>query len=131
MERRSRVDQRTQPLQVVGSSVRFDNAAQVVNFDIEFNHKPDFFTLDASGRQLDSWQISLDTMPFTKLGDTAHCHLAASFRDPYPVDAEGHLWFRDTPIKGGLELNGGTACIGDAPGLGAELDLGKLEAMAG
>jgi hypothetical protein len=52
-----------QPLQVVGSSVRFDNAAQVVNFDIEFNHKPDFFTLDASGRQLDSWQISLDTMP--------------------------------------------------------------------
>jgi hypothetical protein len=52
-----------QPLKVVGSSVRFDNAAQVVNFEIEFNHKPDFFTLDAGGRQLDSWQISVDTMP--------------------------------------------------------------------
>ena len=75
--------------------------------------------------------ISLDTMPFTKLGDTAHCHLAASFRDPYPIDAEGHLWFRDTPIKGGLEIDGGTARISDAPGLGAEFDLEKLEAMAG
>lgn len=74
--------------------------------------------------------ISLDTMPFTKLGDTAHCHLAASLRDPYPVDAEGHLWFQDTPIRGGLELSGGTASIGDAPGLGVELDLEKLEAMA-
>lgn len=74
--------------------------------------------------------ISLDTMPFTKLGDTAHCHLAASLRDPYPIDAEGHLWFRDTPIVGGLELDGGTARIGDAPGLGVELDMAKLEAMA-
>ena len=74
--------------------------------------------------------ISLDTMPFTKLGDTAHCHLAAAFRDPYPIDAEGHLWFADTPIKGGVELDGGSARIGDAPGLGVELDMAKLEAMA-
>ncbi len=74
--------------------------------------------------------MSLDTMPFTKLGDTAHCHLAAAFRDPYPIDAEGHLWFADTPINGGLELDGGTARIGDAPGLGCELDLEKLESMA-
>ena len=74
--------------------------------------------------------ISLDTMPFTKLGDTAHCHLAAAFRDPYPIDAEGHLWFRDTPITGGVELDGGTARISDAPGLGVELDMVKLEAMA-
>lgn len=74
--------------------------------------------------------ISLDTMPFTKLGDTAHCHLAAALRDHYPVDAEGHLWFADTPIRGGLELDGGTARISEAPGLGCELDMAKLERMA-
>ncbi len=74
--------------------------------------------------------ISLDTMPFTKLGDTAHCHLAAALRDPYPVDAEGHLWFQDTPIVGGLELEGGTARLSDEPGLGCELNLEKLERMA-
>jgi L-alanine-DL-glutamate epimerase-like enolase superfamily enzyme len=37
--------------------------------------------------------VSLDTMPFTKLGDTANCHLAAAIRDPYPIDVEGHQWF--------------------------------------
>lgn len=74
--------------------------------------------------------ISLDTMPFTKLGDTAHCHLAAALRDHYPVDAEGHLWFADTPIRGGLELSGGKAHISDEPGLGCELDMEKLEQMA-
>ena len=52
-----------QPLRVVGSSVKFDAAGQVVDFELEFNHKPDFFTLDAAGRQIDSWQISIDTMP--------------------------------------------------------------------
>jgi len=48
--------------------------------------------------------ISLDTMPFTKLGDTALCHLAATIRDPYPVDDEGYLWFEITPFTGGIEL---------------------------
>src|SRR5690606_13125174 len=75
--------------------------------------------------------VRLDALPLTKLGDTAHRHLAAAVRDPAPLHAEGHLWFRDTPIKGGLEIDGGTARIGDAPGLGAEFDLEKLEAMAG
>jgi len=35
--------------------------------------------------------VSFDTMPFTMLGDTALCHLVATARDPYPVDAVGHL----------------------------------------
>ncbi len=66
--------------------------------------------------------ISLDTMPFTKLGDTALCHLAATLRDAYPIDAEGHLWFERTPFTGGLDLRDGRAVISDAPGLGVELD---------
>ncbi len=73
--------------------------------------------------------ISLDTMPFTKLGDTAACHLAATLRDPYPVDAEGHLWFEDTPFRGGLKIKNGRASIGAAPGFGVELDEVKLKAM--
>jgi L-alanine-DL-glutamate epimerase-like enolase superfamily enzyme len=73
--------------------------------------------------------ISLDTMPFTKLGDTAACHLAATLRDPYPVDAEGHLWFEDTPFRGGLEIIAGTARIGSDPGFGVEIDEEKLKAM--
>ena len=40
---------------------------------------------------------------FTKLGDTAFCHLVATIKDPYPVDAEGHLWFKTTPFRGGVE----------------------------
>jgi len=71
--------------------------------------------------------ISLDTMPFTKLGDTAMCHLGAIIRDPYPVDAEGHLWFEDTPFTGGIELRGGRAILPKAAGIGVELDEKKLK----
>jgi len=73
--------------------------------------------------------ISLDTMPFTKLGDTAACHLGAIIRDPYPVDAEGHLWFADTPFSGGIELKNGRAYLPNKPGLGVELDEVKLKTM--
>lgn len=73
--------------------------------------------------------VSLDTMPFTRLGDTANCHLGATIRDPYPVDAEGHLWFADTPFRGGLEISKGKARIKPEPGFGVELDEEKLRAM--
>ena len=73
--------------------------------------------------------VSLDTMPFTKLGDTANCHLGATIRDPFPVDAEGHLWFEDTPFRGGLEITDGRARINSEPGFGVELDEAKLQAM--
>ena len=66
--------------------------------------------------------ISVDTMPFTKLGDTANCHLAATIKDPYPVDAEGHLWFDANPFRGGIEIRNGRATLPKEPGLGVELD---------
>jgi len=66
--------------------------------------------------------ISVDTMPFTKLGDTANCHLAATIKDPYPVDAEGHLWFDANPFRGGIEIRNGRATLPKGPGLGVELD---------
>ena len=76
-----------------------------------------------------SMGISVDTMPFTKLGDTANCHLAATIKDPYPVDAEGHLWFETTPLKGGIEIKNGRAILSKAPGLGMELDEELLRSM--
>ncbi len=73
--------------------------------------------------------VSLDTMPFTKLGDTAMCHLGATIRDPFPVDAEGHLWFEETPFVGGIELDGARARLPKEPGLGVEVDEGLLERL--
>jgi len=73
--------------------------------------------------------VSIDTMPFTKLGDTAICHLAATIKDPYPVDAEGHLWFEADPFKGGIEIKNGKAILPESPGLGVELDEEKLRSM--
>lgn len=73
--------------------------------------------------------VSLDTMPFTLLGDTANAHLAATIRDAHPVDAEGFQWFADTPFRGGLDLRDGRVRLSRTPGLGVELDEKKLQAM--
>jgi len=73
--------------------------------------------------------VSLDTMPFTLLGDTANAHLAATLRDAYPADLEGGLWFADTPFRGGVELRAGRAHLPRKPGLGVEIDEKKLRAM--
>jgi len=73
--------------------------------------------------------VSIDTMPFTLLGDTAHCHLAATIRDPYPVDAEGHLWFEDTPFTGGIKIHNGKVTLPDTPGIGVDIDMEKLSSL--
>jgi L-alanine-DL-glutamate epimerase-like enolase superfamily enzyme len=66
--------------------------------------------------------VSLDTMPFTLLGDTMLCHLGATIRRHYPLDAEGHTFFAGVSFTGGVELSGGRARIHGAPGLGVEVD---------
>jgi L-alanine-DL-glutamate epimerase-like enolase superfamily enzyme len=66
--------------------------------------------------------VSLDTMPFTLLGDTMLCHLGATIRRHYPLDAEGHTFFEALPFSGGVTLSGGRAIIGDAPGFGVTVD---------
>lgn len=70
--------------------------------------------------------ISIDTNPFTKVGDTALCHLAAVVEDAFPLAAEGHTWFEPPQVRnltrGGLEMSGGKVRISDAPGLGVDFD---------
>ncbi|MCP4383062.1 MAG: hypothetical protein GY798_16845 [Hyphomicrobiales bacterium] len=74
--------------------------------------------------------VSLDTMPFTALGNTMLCHLAATIKTAYPLDAEGHTFFEDSPFRGGLELRGGRAHISDTPGFGVVIDEQVLTTMA-
>lgn len=70
--------------------------------------------------------VSVDTNPYTILGDTATCHIAAAIRSHYPVDCEGHLSFIDLgeePLfRGGITFAAGRARLPDAPGLGVEVD---------
>ena len=73
--------------------------------------------------------VSLDTMPFTLLGDTANAHLAATIRDAHPIDAEGFLWFSDTPFRGGIEVRNGRVRLSRAAGFGVEVDEKKLQSM--
>ena len=70
--------------------------------------------------------VSVDTNPYTILGDTASCHMAAVARTPYPVDCEGHVSFltigEPDPFRGGITFDGARAKLPDAPGLGVEVD---------
>lgn len=70
--------------------------------------------------------VSVDTNPYTLVGDTACCHIAACIRTHYPVDCEGHLSFIDLgeePLfSGGITFADGRAHLPDAPGLGVDVD---------
>lgn len=75
--------------------------------------------------------VSVDTNPYTILGDTASCHIAAVASTPYPVDCEGHVSFLDigapNPFRGGVTFAGGLARLPDAPGLGVDVDWDLLK----
>lgn len=70
--------------------------------------------------------VSVDTNPYTRVGDTAVCHIAAACRIAYPVDCEGHEsfldWGREEYVRGGVSIRDGRAHLPDAPGLGVEID---------
>jgi L-alanine-DL-glutamate epimerase-like enolase superfamily enzyme len=74
--------------------------------------------------------ISLDTMPFTVLGDTMLCHLGATIRTHFPIDGEGHTFFTEQPFVGGVELSGGRARLSNRPGFGIEVDEDRLARIA-
>ena len=75
--------------------------------------------------------VSVDTNPYTLVGDTACCHIAAVVRTPYPVDCEGHVSFLDLGphrlVTGGITIRDGRAKLPDAPGLGVDIDWEALE----
>ena len=59
---------------------------------------------------------------YTRLGEAALCHLAATVRDPFPLAAESRYWFKEDPMKGGAVIENGVATLPDKPGLGVELN---------
>lgn len=69
--------------------------------------------------------VSVDTAPYTLLGDTAVFHTAASCRKVFPID-EGHLSMvavsGEAPFTGGVAIEAGFGSLHDKPGLGVEVD---------
>ena len=68
--------------------------------------------------------VSVDTNPYTIIGDTAVCHIAAVVRTAYPVDCEGHVSFLDmgaptitvpASITTEAPVNGGTWVVFPPP----------------
>ena len=78
--------------------------------------------------------VSVDTNPFTLLGDSASAQLASALTTPYPVDCEGHVSFLSLPegiLTGGVSFDGeGRAVVPQAPGLGVEVDWSQAQAAA-
>jgi L-alanine-DL-glutamate epimerase-like enolase superfamily enzyme len=74
--------------------------------------------------------VSVDTNPYTLIGDTACCHIAAAIHTHYPVDCEGHMSFLDLGphkfITGGITIKAGNAYLPDAAGLGIDIDWTSL-----
>jgi L-alanine-DL-glutamate epimerase-like enolase superfamily enzyme len=74
--------------------------------------------------------VSVDTNPYTLVGDTAVCHIASVVRTPYPVDCEGHVSFltlgAESPFRGGITFSNGRARLPDAAGLGVDVDWDAL-----
>ena len=70
--------------------------------------------------------VSVDTNPYTRVGDSAVCQIAATCRVPYPVDCEGHEsfldWGKEDYVLGGISIVDGIARLPDAPGLGVDVD---------
>ncbi|HKM77174.1 MAG TPA: mandelate racemase/muconate lactonizing enzyme family protein [Candidatus Bathyarchaeia archaeon] len=74
--------------------------------------------------------VAIDGLPYSRIGDTAMCHLAATIREPYPGGFDGHTWFRENPVKtGGLVIEEGYAKVPTSPGLGIQLDDNAIEEM--
>jgi L-alanine-DL-glutamate epimerase-like enolase superfamily enzyme len=65
----------------------------------------------------------------TRIGAAAHCHIAAALHDTYPISVGEYLRLEETPVTGGFEIRDGRAILGNAPGLGVELDEGMLGSM--
>jgi L-alanine-DL-glutamate epimerase-like enolase superfamily enzyme len=71
--------------------------------------------------------VAVDTLPYSRIGDTAMCHLSATIKEPYPGDLEGHTWLKENPLKsGGLVVEDGFSKPPSAPGLGIELNEEKI-----
>jgi hypothetical protein len=87
------------PLQIVNSTVVLNQGEKTAAFDLQFNHTPDFYTLDSAGRVEDSFQYFINP---DWTGNTQDLQLAfGQFRDVVRGDeihTSGKLLIRDATI---------------------------------
>jgi L-alanine-DL-glutamate epimerase-like enolase superfamily enzyme len=78
--------------------------------------------------------VSIDTNPYTLVGDTAICHLGMTTRNHFPICCDGHETFLKLPdpsvFSGGVKTTNGYAELPELPGLGIEVDWEKLKSVA-
>ena len=75
--------------------------------------------------------VSIDTSPYTLVGDTAICHIGMTTRNHFPICCDGHETFLKLPdpsiFSGGVTTANGYAELLDRPGLGIDVDWEKLK----
>ncbi len=78
--------------------------------------------------------VSIDTNPYTLVGDTAICHIGMTTRSHFPICCDGHETFLKLPdpsvFSGGVLTDKGYAELPDRPGLGIDVDWQKLKTMS-
>lgn len=66
----------------------------------------------------------------TKLGLAASAHLYSAFGFKYPVDLNGPQFLADDPVNSGVSITRAVIELSDAPGIGIQIDEGKLSHYA-
>src|SRR5690348_16945239 len=84
------------PLEIVNQSVRIDAGQGSAGFELQFNRKPDFYSIDSFGRPADSFQVEVNP---DWAGDAKDLQLGfGQFRDVIRGDeihTSGQLLIRD------------------------------------
>ncbi len=70
--------------------------------------------------------VSIGGWRGTRLGLTAHAHLASTVRDPLPIDVGSESALANSPFSGGFEMRDGRLILGNEPGLGIVLNEEEL-----
>src|SRR5262249_53599423 len=72
----------------------------------------------------------IGAMPEMGIGTAAHAHLGVAMTNLGPdTDACGSMYFEGDYLKTPVRIEGGKTYAPEGPGLGVEIDMGKLEAM--
>ncbi|MDG2406143.1 MAG: enolase C-terminal domain-like protein, partial [Paracoccaceae bacterium] len=74
--------------------------------------------------------VNVRTKTGSRLADAAHCQLAATIRDPLPLNVGDHLGFDDNLFSGGFEIRDCRIFLRDEPGLGVHVNEQALLAQA-
>jgi L-alanine-DL-glutamate epimerase-like enolase superfamily enzyme len=114
---------------VVAHAILNTNAADVVSVPV-FRHGLRQAAQLVQAFEIASIGCAMGSGVEGSIAATAAIHLATALRNMrYPVDTLGPLWFADDILKERPEFGAGYAVAPDAPGLGVELDMKRVEKL--